>query len=78
MIVVKIFKDNAEKFKNLTSAVTFESCKSRLRFYFSNLGKVKERILSGEIINLPYLTLQKDRRVEGKKVEDERRKTISK
>ena len=73
MIVIKIFKDNAEKFANLVTAVTFESCKSRLRFYFSNLGKVKERILSGEIINLPYLTLQKDRRIKREKVEVEKR-----
>jgi len=75
MIVVKIFKNNAKKFKNLTSAVTFESCKRRLKLYFSGLEKVKKRILAGEIIDLPYLTLQKDRRIKNKKVKNERRKT---
>ncbi|RXG63001.1 hypothetical protein ES695_19365 [Candidatus Atribacteria bacterium 1244-E10-H5-B2] len=56
MIVVKIFKDNAKKFANLTSAVNFGSCKKRLRLYFSDLKKVKERIISGEIIDLPQMT----------------------
>ncbi len=62
MIVVRIFKDNAGKFANLTSAVTFESCKRRLRLYFSDLEKVKERIIAGEIIDIPYVTFQKYRR----------------
>jgi hypothetical protein len=74
MIVIKIFKDNAEKFKNLTSAVTFESCKKRLKLYFSGSEKVKKGILAGEIVDLPYLTLQKDRRSETRKIENERRK----
>lgn len=77
MIVVKIFKDNAKKFANLTSAVNFESCKKRLRLYFSDLKKVKERIMAGEIINLPDLTLQRDRRVnEEKRVRNERRRHL--
>ena len=61
MIVIRIFKDNA-RIANLTSAITFESCKRRLRLYFSDLEKVKEKIIAGEIISIPYVTLQKDRR----------------
>lgn len=63
MIVVEIFKDDAANFSNLTSTATFEDCKRRLGIYFSDLKKVKERIISGEIISIPYLTFQKDRRI---------------
>ena len=74
MIVVKIFKESTG-FADLTSAVTFESCKRRLKLYFSELEEVKKRILSGEIVSIPYLTLQKDRRIkEEKRIENERRK----
>lgn len=77
MIVIKIFKDSARKFANLTSAVTFESCKRRLRLYFSDLEKVKERIIAGEIIDLPHLTLQRDRRInKEKKIRNERRRHL--
>jgi len=72
MIVVRIFKDNAG-IGNLTSAVTFEACKMRLRLYFSNLEKLKERIIAGEIISIPYVTLQKDRRKRDIPVEKNRR-----
>ncbi len=76
MIVVKIFKESAGKI-NKTSAVTFEACKRRLRLYFSDLEKVKERIISGEIIDLPYLILQRDRRVnEEKRIRNERRRHL--
>ena len=78
MIVVRIFKDNAGKFANLTSAVTFESCKRRLRLYFSDLKKVKERIIAGEIIDTPYVTFQKYRRVnKEKRFENERRRQLN-
>ena len=74
MIVVEIFKDDAGKFGNLTSTVTFEDCKRRLRLYFSNFEKVKERIIAGEIIDIPYLTLQRDRRInKEKRTENEQR-----
>ena len=73
MIVVKIFKESAGKI-NKTSAVTFEACKRRLRLYFSRLEKVKKRLITGEIISIPYMTLQKDRRSETRKIENERRK----
>jgi len=77
MIIVKIFKDNARKFANLTSAITFESCKRQLRLYFSNLEKVKKKIIAGEIISIPYVTFQKDRRVnEEKRTRDERRRHL--
>jgi len=77
MIIVRIFKDNARKIANLTTAVTFEACKRRLRLYFSNLEKVKERIIAGKIIDLPYLTLQRDRRVnEEKRIRNERRRHL--
>jgi len=37
--------------------------------------KVKQRIIAGKIIDLPYLTLQKDRRLTGEKgIDNERRK----
>ncbi|MBA7700206.1 hypothetical protein ES703_108915 [subsurface metagenome] len=76
MIIVRIFEDNARKFANLTSAVNFEACKRRLRLYFSDLKKVKGRIKAGEIISIPYVTLQKDRRINKKKmIRNERRRT---
>ena len=77
MIIFKIFKDNARKFANLTTAVTFEACKRQLRLYFSNIEKVKERIIAGKIIDLPYLILQKDRRVnKEKRIRNERRRHL--
>ncbi|MBA7564088.1 hypothetical protein ES695_01335 [Candidatus Atribacteria bacterium 1244-E10-H5-B2] len=77
MLVVRILKDNAENFASYTSIVTFESCKRRLRLYFTNLEKVKERIVTGEIIDIPYITFQKDRRVNKKKMfRNERRKNL--
>ena len=63
MIVIRIFKENAGNIAGLTSAITFEDCKKRLRLYFSDLKKVKEKVTTGEIIDIPYITLQKDRRV---------------
>ena len=77
MIVVRIFKDNAKKFAHLTTAVNFEACKRRLKLYFSDLEEVKERIIAGKIIDLPYLILQKDRRVnQEKRIRDERRRHL--
>ena len=73
MIVVQKYKKNAEQFSGLTSAVDFESLKKRLRLYFKNIGKVKAMLYAGEIIDIPFVTLQKDRRIRDLKVEDERR-----
>ena len=63
MITVKIFKDNAWYLAGITTAVNFENCKKQLSYYFTNIIKVKERIIAGEIIDSPYLTLQRDRGV---------------
>ena len=77
MIVVRIFKDNARKIANLTTTLSYEACKRRLKLYFSNLERVKERIIAGKIIDLPYLTLQRNRRVsEEKRIRNERRRHL--
>jgi len=77
MIVVRIFKGNVRGFDNLTSDINFEACKRRLRLYFSDLEKVKEKIIAGEIINIPCLTFQKDRRInEEKRIRSERRRHL--
>ena len=74
MIIVRVFKDNAGNFANLASAVTFEACKRRLRLYFSDFEKVKERIIAGEIISIPYVTFQRDKRKKDISVGDDRRR----
>jgi len=77
MIVVVIFKDEAGNFSNLTYTATYEDCKRRLRLYFSDLKKVKERIITGEIITIPYFTFQKGRRInKEKRVKHERRRHL--
>jgi len=76
MIVVQKYKKDAEKFSGLTSAVTFESLKKRLRLYFKNIGKVKAMLYAGKIIDIPFVTLQKDRRIRPVKVSNERRKPV--
>jgi len=75
MIVVQKYKKDAEQFSGVTSAVTFESLKKRLRLYFKNIGKVKAMLFAGEKISMPYVELQKDRRVRDIRVKNERRKT---
>jgi len=77
MIVIRTYLKNAEKFAGLTSAVTFESCKKRLRLYFQNIGKIKARLFAGEKISIPYVLLQKDRRIRDIRVKKERRKKLS-
>ena len=74
MVIIRIFKENAGSIAGLTSAITFEDCEKRLRLYFSDLKKIKERITAGEILDIPYLTLQKDRRINKKMIRNERRK----
>jgi len=78
LIVVQIYGKDAEEFAGLTSAVDFEDCKKRLRLYFKNVGKCKAMLFAGEKISMPYVTLQKDRRVRDIKVSNERRKQIGK
>jgi len=77
MIVVQKYKKDAEQFSGITSAVTFESLKKRIRLHFKNIGQVKARLFSGEIIDIPFVTLQRDRRIRDIKVKDERRKKSS-
>jgi len=75
MITVKIFRDNACYLAGITTAVNFENCKKQLKYYFTNIIKVKERIIAGEIIDSPYLTLQRDRGVnEEKRIKNDRRR----
>ena len=77
MIVVRIFKGNVRGFDNLASAINFEVCKRRLRLYFSDLEKVKEKIIAGEIIDIPCVTFQKVRRInEEKRIGSERRRHL--
>jgi len=73
MVVVGIYKDNVRQFAGLTIANDWKDFSRRLRYYYSNIFEVKERILNGEIIELPYITLQIDRRVKREKVNIERR-----
>ena len=73
MLVIGIYEDNAENFAGLTIVGDFKDFTRRLRSYYSNIFEVKERILNGEVISLPYITLQLDRRVKREKVEIERR-----
>jgi hypothetical protein len=73
MIVVRIYKQNAERFSGVTSVVNFESLKRRLRLYFRNIGQVKAMLYAGKIIDIPFVTLQKDRRCRDIKVKNERR-----
>ncbi|GAH19009.1 unnamed protein product, partial [marine sediment metagenome] len=39
-----------------------EKCTKQLKCYFSNVNKVKEKILAGKIIDTPYVIFQRDRR----------------
>ncbi|MBA7589140.1 hypothetical protein ES708_31215 [subsurface metagenome] len=75
MKVVQKYTKDAEQFAGITSAVDFESLKRRLRLYFTNIGKVKAMLFAGEKISMPYVELQKDRRVRDIRVKNERRKT---
>lgn len=75
MIVVQTYTKEAEGFSGQTSAVTFGSLKKRLRLYFKNIGQIKARLHNGEIIDIPFCTLQRDRRVRDIKVKNEQRFT---
>ncbi|MBA7535380.1 hypothetical protein ES705_27633 [subsurface metagenome] len=76
MIVIQIYTKDAEQFAGVTSAVDFENCKKRLRLYFRNIGKCKAMLFAGEKISMPYVEIQKDRRVRDIKVKNERRSTL--
>jgi len=74
VIVIQKYKKDAEQFSGITTAVTFESLKKRLRLYFKNIGQAKAMLYAGKIIDIPFVTLQKDRRIRDIKVKNERRK----
>ncbi|MBA7565243.1 hypothetical protein ES708_06919 [subsurface metagenome] len=76
MLIVQKYKKDAGEFANLTSAVTFGSLVGRLKLYFSDLKKVKAKILGGGKVSIPYMILQRDRRRENIEVTDERRKPV--
>jgi len=78
MLVIGIYKDNARNFKGLTIVDDWKNFTRRLRYYYSNIFEIKEKILNGGIVDLPYITLQKDRRCKDIRVKDERRKPVSK
>jgi len=76
MLVVQKYKKDAEQFSGITTAVDFDSLKRRLRLYFKNIGQVKAMLYAGKVIDIPFVTLQKDRRVRDIKVTNERRKKV--
>ena len=76
MIVVQKYKKDAEQFSGITTAIDFEDCKKRLRLYFKNIVKCKAMLYAGKIIDIPFVILQKDRRIRDKKVKNERRRKV--
>jgi len=75
MIVIKIYKNNALYLAGKISVVRWEKCAKQLKLYFPDIEKIRDKITKGEIIDIPYMTLQKDRRIHKKKVKIERRKS---
>jgi len=76
MIVVGIYKSNAKNFAGLTIADDWKNFTRRISFYYSNIFEIKEKILNGRVVDLPYITLQKERRCKNVRVKDERRKPV--
>jgi len=74
MVVVRIFKKNAWYLAGRVNVIKWEDCIRQIKYYFSNIDKIRKKIIAGEIIDLPYVTFQKDRRINKKKVKNERRK----
>ena len=75
MIVVKTYKSNAWYLTGITTAIEWEKCIKQLKYYFSNINRVKEKILAGEILNTPYTIFQRDRRIiKEKRIENEQRR----
>ncbi|MBA7582541.1 hypothetical protein ES695_10380 [Candidatus Atribacteria bacterium 1244-E10-H5-B2] len=73
MLVVGTYKSNAEHFSGLVIARNWKDFTRRISCYFPSVNEVKMKILSGEIIDLPYISLQKDRRTQNIRVKIERR-----
>jgi len=77
MIVVGIYNSSARNFAGLTIARDWKHFTRRLRYYYSNIFEVKEKILNGKVVELPYISLQLDRRCKNVKVKDERRRPVN-
>jgi len=73
MLVVGIYKPSARNFSGLTIIGDWKDFTRRISFYYSNIFEIKEKILNGTVVDLPYITLQLDRRIKREKVEVERR-----
>ena len=76
MIVVQTYTEKAEQFAGITSAIDFEILKKRLRLYFRNVGEIKARLFAGEKISMPYVEIQRDRRIRDLPVKNERRSAL--
>ena len=76
MRVVQKYTKDAENFAGITTAIDFETLKKRLRIYYKNVGEIKARLYAGEIISMPFVTIQKDRRVRDLRVKNERRSAL--
>lgn len=74
MIVVRTYKGNARYLlTGITTALEWEKCIKQLKYYFSNIKEIKEKILTGKIIDTPYAIFQRDRRKNGIPVGNDRR-----
>lgn len=62
MIMVRTYKGNAWYLADITNAIEWEKCIKQLKYYFSNVKKIKEKIFDGKIIDTPYVIFQRDRR----------------
>jgi len=74
MIVVKAYKSDAWYLAGITTAIEWENCIKRLKYYFSDVNKVREKILAGKIINIPYVIFQRDRRKKDIPVREDQRR----
>ncbi len=61
------------KKRGVFTSINFENCKKQLSYYFTNIIKVKDRIIGGELIGLPYMIFQRDQE---KRILDERRRHL--
>jgi len=74
MIVVRTYKSNAWYLASITTAIEWEDCIKQLKYYFSSINRVREKILAGEILNTPYTIFQRGRRInKEKRTENEQR-----
>jgi len=52
MIVVKTYKSNAWYLAGITTAIEWENCIKRLKYYFPDVNKVREKILAARSLIL--------------------------